>query len=232
MQLDCLLVSRDQHVIDILRPALEKLAIGLEICSGASSGQEILLSEKFDGVAVDCDDLEGGLTVLQGLRSGTSNKNSVAFAILNGTTTASKAFELGANFVLQKPIQPLNAIRCFSAALGQMTRERRRYFRVPVDMPTVVTLSGGQELRGHATNLSEGGLAIKFNGPLPKAPIMKVQFKLPATNNSVETKAQLAWADGSGRAGVRFLDVPQNSREHLDRWLAKNIDELQAKHCF
>jgi ActR/RegA family two-component response regulator len=232
MPLDCLLVSRDRQVVDILRPAMEKLGITLEVCGGARSGHEILLSEKFDGVVVDCDDLDGGLIVLEGLRRGTSNKNSVAFAILNGTTAATKAFELGANFVLQKPVLPVSAIRCFSAAIGQMTRERRRYFRVPVDMPTIVTLSGGDEVRGNATNLSEGGLAIKFDGPTPKAPILKVQFKLPATNNSIETKAQLAWADGSGRAGVRFLDVPQNSREHLDRWLAKNIDALQAERTF
>jgi ActR/RegA family two-component response regulator len=232
MPLDCLLVSRDRQVVDILRPAMEKLGINLEVCAGAHSGHEILLSEKFDGVVVDCDDLDGGLNVLQNLRRGTSNKNSVAFAILNGTTAASKAFELGANFVLQKPVLPLSALRCFSAAVGQMTRERRRYFRVPVDMPTIVTLSGGQEIRGTASNLSEGGLAIKFNGPAPNVPIMKVQFKLPATNNSIETKAQLAWADGSGRAGIRFLEVPQNSREHLDRWLARNIDALQTQHTF
>src|SRR5437870_3358721 len=101
-------------------------------------GSEILLSEKFDAVIVDCDDLQGGLEVLQELRKGTSNRNSVAFAILNGKTTASQAFQMGANFVLQKPISPLNSMRCFNAALGFMYREQRRYFRHPVEMPIVI----------------------------------------------------------------------------------------------
>ena len=65
MPLESLLVSRDPQVIGVLRPALEKLAIEVEICRGANSGSEILSCEKFDAVIVDCDDLHGGLGVLE-----------------------------------------------------------------------------------------------------------------------------------------------------------------------
>src|SRR6267143_2620640 len=100
MQLESLLLSRDAEVIRLLRPALEKLSIDVEICRGVSSGQEILRTEKFDAVIVDCDDLKGGLDVLASLRKSASNKNSVTFAILNGSTTTQQAFQMGANFVL------------------------------------------------------------------------------------------------------------------------------------
>ena len=53
---------------------------------------------------MDCDDLKGALSVLESLRKSASNKNSVTFAILNGSTTTQQAFQMGANFVLQKPI--------------------------------------------------------------------------------------------------------------------------------
>src|ERR1700758_5014061 len=102
MALESLLLSRDPEVIRVLRPTLEKLAIEVEVCRGARSGGEILSAEKFDAIIVDCDDLQGGLEVLEALRKGTSNKNSVTFAILNGSTTTQKAFQMGANFVLQK----------------------------------------------------------------------------------------------------------------------------------
>jgi DNA-binding response OmpR family regulator len=156
MPLESLLVSRDPQVIRVLRPALEKLAIEVEVCRGADSGSEILASEKFDAVIVDCDDLHGGLGVLETLRGTTSNRNSVTFAILNGHTTTREAFQMGANFVLQKPISPVNAARCFSAAIGLMSRERRRYFRQPVEMPVTLVFGEGQELKATATNLSEG----------------------------------------------------------------------------
>src|SRR5438309_1355028 len=129
MPLESLLLSRDTELVDVLRPTLEKLAIEVEICHEPRTAADILISDKFDAVIVDCDDLTGGLEVLQGLRGTPSNKNSVTFAILNGKkTTTQEAFGLGANFVLQKPISPLNAMRCFNAALNFMVRERRRYF--------------------------------------------------------------------------------------------------------
>ncbi len=225
MPLQSLLVSRDAHVIGVLRPTLEKLSIEVEVCRGAKSGNEILLSEKFDGVIVDCDDLQGGLEVLESLRKGNSNKNSVAFAVLNGTTTTHRAFELGANFVLQKPISPLNAMRCFSAAVGFMTRERRRYFRQPVSVPVTAIFGQGQEIKGTSSNLSEGGMAILFKGKLPKAGLTKVVFSLPTGRSIIEPKADVAWADGSGRAGIRFTEMAASSREELDAWLEQQIEQ-------
>src|SRR6266481_4269091 len=116
MPLESLLLSRDVSLVRVLRPTLEKLAIEVEICQEARAATDILVSEKFDAIIVDCDDLQGGLTVLEGLRSTPSNKNSVTFAVLNGKkTTTQEAFGMGANFVLQKPISALNALRCFHA---------------------------------------------------------------------------------------------------------------------
>jgi DNA-binding response OmpR family regulator len=223
MGLDSLLVSRDPQVIDVLRPTLAKLAVEVEVCRGAHSGTEILSSEKFDAVIVDCDDLQGGLSVLESLRKGASNKNSVAFAILNGSTTTRKAFELGANFVLQKPISPTNAMRCFGAALSFMTRERRRYFRHPVELPIVIVLAPGQELNARTTNISEGGMAIQVVGKLPKTGVSKVTFTLPGASLAIESKVDLAWADGSGRAGLRFVELSQSDRDQLEHWLAEHV---------
>ena len=131
MPLESLLLSRDPEVIRVLQPALEKLAIEVEVCRGVSSGEEILRTEKFDAIIIDCDDLKGALSVFEGLRRSVSNKNSVTFAILNGSTTTQRAFQMGANFVLQKPISAQNAVRCFRAAVNFMTSERRRYSGIP-----------------------------------------------------------------------------------------------------
>jgi DNA-binding response OmpR family regulator len=227
MGLQSLLVSRDPHVIGVLRPTLEQLSIQVEVCPESGSGSEILLSEKFDGVIVDCDDLQGGLHVLESLKKGNSNRSSVAFALLNGTTTQ-RAFELGANFVLQKPISPLNAMRCFSAAVGFMLRERRRYFRHTVDMNITLVFVGGKEVRATATNLSEGGMAIHCSDKFEKNGLAKAVFVLPGRSVSVECAAELAWADSNGRAGVRFGQMSSVSREHLDRWLSEQMEQVEG----
>ncbi len=223
MTLESLLLSRDSEVVDILRPTLEKLSIDVEICQGSRAASEILSSSKFDAVIVDCDDLQGGIEVLKGLRTGNSNKNSIAFAILNGDTTTQQAFELGAKFVLQKPISPQNAMRCFQAALGFMERERRRYFRHPVEMPVTIAFHQGHEMKAVTTNVSEGGLALAVSGNLPEDKIAKVIFTLPGLTFPMDPKAEIAWADGSGRVGIRFLDLPPASKEHLEAWLSQQL---------
>jgi len=223
MPLESLLLSRDGEVIRLLQSALEKLSIEVEVCGGVNSGNEILRTEKFDAIIVDCDDLSGGLRVLEDLRKSSSNKNSVTFAILNGTTTQ-QAFQLGANFVLQKPISALNATRCFSAALNFMIREQRRYFRHPVEIAATLESADGQKLKATITNISEGGMAIFFRGKFPSGSV-SATFNLPGGASPLEPKVQVAWMDDSGRAGLRFVDLNKGLREQLDPWLTAQCEK-------
>jgi CheY-like chemotaxis protein len=223
MPLESLLLTRDMNVIQVLQQTLAKLSIDVEICRGARSGTEILLSEKFDAVIVDCDDLQDGLGVLQDLRKSPSNRGSIAFAILNGTTTTHKAFELGATFVMQKPVTPLSAMRCLSAGLGLMVRERRRYFRYPIELEVILRLGQNQEIRARTTNVSEGGMAIRAVAPLSRGDSGKLSLSLPDNRGTLEAKAELVWVDGNGRAGVRFTEVAKDSRKILEQWLEEEI---------
>jgi DNA-binding response OmpR family regulator len=217
--LESLLLSRDSDVFRVLRPILEKMSVEVEVCQEAKKASEILIAEKFDAVIVDCDDLPGGVEILEGLRATPSNKSSVAFAIVNGKkTTTQQAFRMGVNFVLHKPLSALNASRCFNAALGFMLRERRRYFRQTVKMPVSVVLKD-KELKATSTNISEGGIALQMHNALPKNATPRVKFTLPGANLAFDIETELAWADIKGRAGLRFLNVPQSSLEQLERWI-------------
>src|ERR1700746_317393 len=196
MTLDSLILSKDPELVRVIRPTLEQLSIDVEICHEARAGADILITDKFDAVIVDCDDLKGGLAVLQGLRSTPSNKNSVAFAVLNGKrTTMQDAFGMGANFVLQKPISTLNASRCFHAALNFMLKERRRYFRQPVKIEVKVVLEG-KTLTASSTNISEGGIALLLREALPKGATPQLQFSLPESSIHIEVEAEVAWEVG------------------------------------
>ena len=225
MTLDSLILSTDPELVGVLRPTLEKLSIDVEICHEARAGVDILISDKFDAVIVDCDDLNGGLAILQGLRNTPSNKNSVAFAILNGKgTTTQEAFGMGANFVLQKPISVLNASRCFHAALNFMIKERRRYFRQPVKMQVKVVYEG-KTLTATSTNISEGGIALMLREAPPKGAAPHLQFSLPNTNLHMDVEAEVAWVDVKGCAGFRFHNLPESSKAELERWLDDQIEQ-------
>src|SRR5579872_7500977 len=207
MTLESLLLSQDPELVRVLRPTLEELSIDVEVCHEARAGADMLIADKFDAIIVDCDDLSGGLALLQALRNTPSNKSSVAFAVLNGKcTTTQQAFGMGANFVLQKPISNLNASRCFHAALNFMLKERRRYFRQPVKMLVQVMLEG-KSLSATSTNISEGGIALMLREALPKGAAPHLKFSLPEGNLHFEVEAEVAWVDVKGRAGFRFHNV-------------------------
>ncbi len=225
MNLESLLLSRDVEVMRILRPALEKLAIDVQVCQEAEQASEILLSEKFDAVIVDCDDLPGGIEVLQELRATPSNKSSVAFAILNGKkTTTQDVFKMGTNFVMQKPISSLNASRCLHAALNFMLVERRRYFRQPVKM-AVRLVAAEKEMEATSTDISEGGMALVVRRALPKNATQQVHFTLPESRVAMNLEAQVAWADLKGRVGLRFMNVADSSRASLEKWLDQQMEK-------
>ena len=225
MSLESLLLSQDPDVVRILRPTLEKLSIQVELCQEAKKASEILGMSKFDAVIVDCDDVKGGIEVLRELRATASNNTSVAFAVLNGKkTTTQQAFGMGVNFVLQKPVTGLNAARCFNAALNFMERERRRYFRQPVEMPVAVVLEEKQ-WQAKSTNISEGGMAIVATQPLAKDANPRLQFTLPQSKSLFDVEARVAWSDVKGHVGLRFVNLPQSSREFLEQWLNQQIEK-------
>jgi DNA-binding NarL/FixJ family response regulator len=225
MNLESLLISQDTGLLAVLRPTLEKISVDIHICERSETRSDLLRKRKFDAVIIDCDDLQNGVDLLKSLRQTQSNAKSVAFAVLNGKTTTQEAFQFGANFVLQKPLTPLHASRCFNAALNFMVRERCRYFRHPVEIPLRIVLPQNQELAATTTNISEGGMAIRTVSKLPKDTRALFRFILPSINTALELKGQVAWADGTGHAGIRFLDVPQSSQYQLEKWLNDRLQE-------
>jgi CheY-like chemotaxis protein len=223
MRLESLLVSRDTELAKTLQPALERFAIGMEVCVGPNAGAEILGSEHFDAVIIDCDDLQGGLEVLKQARDGSANRSSVALAVLNGKTTTRQAFDLGASFVLQKPVTLQNAVRCASAAVSMMARERRRYYRHPIDMNVSLLFGEDQRLEAKATNISDGGMAVQLKQPPPGKGLSGVKFTPNGMASPLELKAEVAWADEKGRVGIRFAKGTSKDREQLESWLAQSF---------
>ncbi len=225
MNLDSLLISGDADLLGVLRPALENVSVDVQVCAGSKPGNDLLAKRKYDAVIIDCDDLEDGVGLLQTLRQTQSNAKTVAFAVVNGKTTTQEAFQSGANFVLQKPLTPLHATRCLNAALNFMLREQRRYYRHPVEIPLRIAVAPDQELTATTTNVSEGGMAVRVVGKLPQGAAVQLRFTLPGVNISLELKGQIAWADGTGHAGIRFLEIPQSSQYQIEKWLTDHLQK-------
>lgn len=222
MGIQSLLLSSDPEVLGVVQPALDKLGVEVEVHTASDRACQVLTAKKFDAIMIDCGDGMSSLDLLRWVRNETTNKNSVSFAILNSATNMRSAFDMGASFVLQKPVTSSGVVRSFSAAHGLMVRERHRYVRHVLETRVTICFATGKKLQAFSSNISERGIAIRLSEALPGDPISMLKFMLPEVNVPMVAKVQVAWADNLGRAGLRFLELAPTSRTHLEQWLQTN----------
>jgi len=225
MSLQSLVYCSDEKIVRVLRRVLSDLEISADHCSTTDAAVRKLTRQRYEAVIVDCSDTESAGLILRSARSAPCNKRAIAVALVDGATALTSAFELGAHFVLYKPISTERAKASFRAARALMKRERRRNSRVPVELPvTLIFDNGTGQQRTSTTDVSEGGMAIKLSKRQKTASI-RVEFTLPGHETAMECKAQIAWEGSSQHAGIRFVDMTPEARDQLKAWLNQHSPE-------
>jgi DNA-binding response OmpR family regulator len=231
MPVSALLVCREDDSVRVLRRVLDELGIASDVCEDPTIALSVVRQQKYDAVMVDCDDLPGGGGLMRDVRRGTSNRLAIVFALTNGTTVRA-AFDLGANFVLEKPIIPDRATRCLRAAHGLMMRERRRYLRQPVNVPALLTLSDGMEVRSTIVDVSEGGVSLRGLDPSLRGSNVRMNFILPQATRPFDVRAEISWIGPDSRAGLRFTMISDVGRNELMRWLGAHAERIDQTVVF
>jgi CheY-like chemotaxis protein len=225
MTFQALLVSKDDEATAVLTPILSSSGVAIGCC-GYPEAICRLSEEKFDAVIVDFDDPHSATLVLQNANQAASGNKAVTVALLSDKTKVRNAFGQGANFVLYKPISPEQAEAGLRAAIALIKRERRRSFRVPVQVPVQIRVENGPGLEGIVLDLSEDGMDILAAQPLCPSANVNAHFSLPDGTTEVQTSGEVAWANPNGQAGVRFVDLPESLRSTLKAWVVANAHEL------
>ena len=83
---------------------LGELEFSVESCVEPFAAVKRLMGEHFDAVVVDCDNEQNATLLFKSARNSTSNQASLAVAVVEGQAGVAKAFRIGANLVLTKPI--------------------------------------------------------------------------------------------------------------------------------
>src|SRR5271156_1464431 len=158
LNLKSLLLCADEKNVRVLRRTLGDLDIGVELCTSSEVAIRKLTRERFEAIIVDCAG-PGAADVLRSARTAPCNKRAVAVAILDPATGLRSAFELGAHFVLYKPLSVERSKSSFRAARALMKKERRRNARIAVQIPVEMTSrDSNARFKVNTTDLGEGGL--------------------------------------------------------------------------
>src|SRR5215471_8485931 len=227
MSLKSLVLCSDEKIVRLLRRVLSDLDIGIEHCTEPDSAIRQLTRSRFEAIIVDCTDLKVATAVLKGARNAPCNKRAIAVAIMDGHTGLRTAFDMGAHFVLYKPVSAERAKASFRAARALMKRERRRNTRVSVEIPVTLSVDGASEQRTMTTDIGEGGMALKLAGRPKGAGAIAIDFALPGTETRIRSKAEIAWQGPGRQTGIRFVDLCPETRAEFKAWLSQQSSDLE-----
>jgi len=227
MSLKALLLCSDEKIVRVLRRTLGDLDIAVEYCSDADTALRKLTRQRFEAIIADCSD-DGSFEVLKSARTAPCNKQAVAVAIVDPIVGLKAVFQIGAHFVLYKPVSSERAKSSFRAARALMKSERRRNARVAVQIPVVMrNLDGAPNLKVTTIDLSEGGMAVNMPNRRRPSGRWQIAFTLPGTRNPLELPAEFAWEGNSDQAGLRFQHVTPEATQQLREWLKQNLADAE-----
>jgi len=219
MALECLIVTCDATLLGQVKASLCTYGVSLDLRQDSASAIELASRRHLDGLVIDCDDVAGGTEAIAQARDSRSNQQGMILAVVNGLTSTQTALDLGANFVLSKPIQESRLRGILDIAVPKMEREHRRYFRYDVDVPVRFRNPLGLSFAARMKNISEGGLAVTLVDPIKLHGVVIVEFELPSLGRQVfHAKADVVWSD-SFIMGLRFLHIEKDSSVVLHEWL-------------
>ena len=219
MVLNCLMLTKDVGLQEVIRTRLRATSVALEIYADATNTLELSGRRHFDGFVIDCDVVLQAADLLAQIRKTRSNKMSVIVAIVNGRTAVSMAIDAGANFVLGKPVQDRQLQSILAIALPRMEREHRRYGRHKVDLPVEFLSQSGEAFAGKIMNVSECGVALIRFDSSPITGMVAVRFGLSSADRKIfQAKADVVWND-TFAMGLRFLRIEPECRSSFAAWL-------------
>ena len=219
-----LLVSDDFKIIDDLCNWSQPISIRVETCCEAESAMRRLCQQKFEGVIVDLS-TGGGPDLLKKIRTLPSNKTALSFAILQRQYADKERFFSPANFVLQRPLQSFVVSRVLKAAYPMLVREKRRYFRYPVQISVVVRRGSDTEFILPSLNLSEGGICLHSSVPLKVGDQLRLRLRLPSESDVLEVSGTVCWSESLGRVGIQFTGLTEHLKRALQTWIAVRLEE-------
>src|ERR1700745_3723847 len=104
MGYQALLFCPDDKTARTVTQVLSELEFTVEACIEPFAAVKKLMGQHFDAVVVDCDNEQNATLLFKSARNSSSNQSSLAVAVVEGQPGIAKAFRIGANLVLTKPI--------------------------------------------------------------------------------------------------------------------------------
>jgi TonB family protein len=122
MGYQALLFCPDEKTARTVTQVLSELDFAVEPCTEPFVAVKKLMGQHFDAIVVDCDNEQNATLLFKSAHGSASNQTSLAVAVVEGQVGVAKAFRIGANLVLTKPINVEQAKGTLRVARGLLRK--------------------------------------------------------------------------------------------------------------
>lgn len=122
MAYQALLFCPDEKTARTVTQVLSELDFQVSPCTEPFAAVKKLMAEHFDAVVVDCDNEQNATLLFKSARNAPNNSSALAVAVVEGQAGVAKAFRIGANLVLTKPINVEQAKGTLRVARGLLRK--------------------------------------------------------------------------------------------------------------
>jgi protein TonB len=170
MGYQALLFCPDEKTARTVTQVLSELDFTVVPCTEPFAAVKKLMGEHFDAVVVDCDNEQNATLLLKSARNAPNNQSALAVAVVEGQAGVAKAFRIGANLVLTKPINVEQAKGTLRVARGLLRKSESAKPATAAAKPAVVAPGAGPLL---VSSTPAAAPPVSAVSPIVSAPIQK-----------------------------------------------------------
>lgn len=176
MSYKSLLFCPDEKAAQVVTKVLSELEFTVEIALETFPTVKKLTDEHFDALVVDCHNEQDASLLFKAARNSAHNHSSLSVAVVEGQTGVAKAFRIGANLVLTKPINIEQSKSTLRVAKGLLKKNETRGAAPPARPASAEQNSGPTRTQPPAPAMAEFGTSVSQQN----LPALKPALAMPA----------------------------------------------------
>jgi len=122
MGYQALLFCPDEKLARVVSQVFSELDFAVECVQEPFAAVKKLMAQRYDAIVVDCENEQNASLLFKSARNSGSNQSALAIALVEGQAGVAKAYRIGANLVLTKPINVEQAKGTLRVARGLLRK--------------------------------------------------------------------------------------------------------------
>jgi protein TonB len=223
MSFRSLLFCPDETAARLVTQVLSELDFTVETAQQSFAAVQRLTEEHFHALVVDCQNEQDASLLFKAARNSAQNSGSLSVAVVEGQAGVAKAFRIGANLVLTKPINVEQSKSTLRVARGLLKKAQPK--------PTTTATTVSAEPRVSPQPLQQTPGKSSFNSPEP-VPTRSLFITPPepvapvAINSAVSTPAASV-----PFSGLVLDSEPEPVTEAADAAVLESLPEITGKRA-